>query len=408
MIFRKVFHRNPPGRKTLVSKTDLFVGKNFTSKFKFFFKKFHFKIWFSMKRFASKSCLLKWARKVKNLLLSAEQIESKRFYFRCDFFIETWFFNKNWIQKLSFWKIFLPQKMIIRNVLYSKSAGTKNSLFKTWHFKIFSFQIFIVQENFCLRFWFLFFWKISFQMLIFNEKVCYKVMPFKMSTQNEKLVVVRGANRVKTLFLRRDVLIEIWFLNKKWTQNLIFSKILSPQNDFSKSISSKYARTKNSRFKNWSICRKKLHFKTRIFFQKVPFQNLIFNGKVCFKIMPFKMSTQSQKLVVFRGGNQVKTLFLRCDVLMEIRFLNKNWNRKLCFWKIIFLQNMIFRKVFYYKICRNEMFSIQNLTFWNFFLKFSLCRKKFASESDSFFSEKFHFKLWFSMKKFATKSCLLK
>ena len=174
-----------------------------------------------------------------------------------------------------------------------------------------------------------FFWKISFQMLIFNEKVCYKVMPFKMSTQNEKLVVVGGANRVKTLFLRRDVLIEIWFLNKNWTQNLIFSKILSPQNDFSKSISSKYAWTKNSRFKNWSICRKKLHFKTRIFFQKVPFQNLIFNEKVCFKIMPFKMSTQSQILLFSAEEIKSKRYFL--DVMFwwksdfSIKIEIENW-----------------------------------------------------------------------------------
>ena len=182
--------------------------------------------------------------------------------------------------------------------------------------------------------------------MISNEKVCYKVMPSKMSTQNEKLVFVRGANRVKTLFRRRDVLIEIWLLNKNWTQNLIFRNILSPQNDFSKSILSKSARTKNSLFKNWSICRKKLHFKIRIFCQKFPFQNLIFNEKVYFKIMPFKISTKSQNLVVFRGGNQVKTLFLRCDVLIEIWFLKKNWNRKLSFWKIFFLQNMIIRKVF--------------------------------------------------------------
>ena len=163
-----------------------------------------------------------------------------------------------------------------------------------------------------------FFPKISFQTLIFNEKVCYKVMPLKMSTQSEKLVVVRGANRVKTLFLRCDVLIKIWFLNINWTQILIFSKILSPQNDFSKSISSKSARTKNSRFKNWSICRKKLHFKIQIFFQKIPFQNLIFNEKVCFKIMSFKMSTQSEKLVVVRGANWVKTF------LFQVWFFHRN------------------------------------------------------------------------------------
>ena len=82
--------------------------------------------------------------------------------------------------------------------------------------------------------------------------------------------------------------------------------------------------------------------------------------------------------------------------------------------KTEFLENISspeydYSKCFVFEICRNEKISNQNLTFWNFFFsKFPLCRKTFASESDSFFSEKFHFKLWFSMKKFATKSCLLK
>ena len=55
----KFFFRNPPGRKTLDSKTDHFVGKNCISKFEIFFRKFRFKLWFSMKKLVSKSCLLK-------------------------------------------------------------------------------------------------------------------------------------------------------------------------------------------------------------------------------------------------------------------------------------------------------------------------------------------------------------
>ena len=345
---------------------------------------------------------------MKSLLFSVEQTDSKRFFFRCEFFIETWFLNKNWIQKLSFWKILLPQKMIIGNVLYSKSAGTKNSQFKTWHFGIFSFQIFIVQENFCFRIWFLFFWKISFQNLIFNEKVCYKVMPFKMSTQNEKLVVVRGANRVKTLFLRRDVLIEIWFLNKNWTQNLIFRKNLSPQNDFSKSILSKSARSKNSRFKNWSLCRKKLHFKIRFFFQKFPFQNLIFNEKVYFKIMPFKISTKSEKFVVFCGANWVRTFLFRCEFLIKIWFLNKNWTQKLSFWEIFFLQNMIIRKFFIIKSAGTKSSQYKTWHFGNFSFQNFIVQEDACFGIWFFLFQKFHFKLWFSMKKFATKSCRLK
>ena len=57
--FWKNVFRNPTERKTLDSKTDHFVGKNSISKFEFFFQKFRFKLWFSMKKLVSKSCLLK-------------------------------------------------------------------------------------------------------------------------------------------------------------------------------------------------------------------------------------------------------------------------------------------------------------------------------------------------------------
>ena len=130
-----------------------------------------------------------------------------------------------------------------------------------------------------------FFLKTSFQTLIFNEKVFYKIMLFNMSTQSEKFVVGRRANRLKTLCLRRDVFIEIWFLDINWTQNLIFRKKLSPQNDFSKSLLSKSAKTKNSWFKNWSICRKKLHSKFELFFRKFHFKTRFsmerFTSKSC-------------------------------------------------------------------------------------------------------------------------------
>ena len=67
------------------------TGKGLLQNLILFFGKFHFKLWFSMKEFATKSCLLKWAREVKNLLLSAEHIESKRFFF------QMWIFHRNLI-----------------------------------------------------------------------------------------------------------------------------------------------------------------------------------------------------------------------------------------------------------------------------------------------------------------------
>ena len=155
---------------------------------------------------------------------------------------EMWIFQRKLIseQKLNSKTEFLEniflQNMIIQKVLFSKSAGTKNFQFKTWHFGNFSFQKFIVQENVFSESDY-FFRKISFQTLIFNEKVCYKVVPFKMSTQSEKLVVFHGANRVKRLFLRCDVFFEIWFLNKNSTQKLSFwKKKFIPTNDYLKSF----------------------------------------------------------------------------------------------------------------------------------------------------------------------------
>ena len=150
----------------------------------------------------------------------------KTFFFRCEFFNETWFLNKNWNQKLSFWKKFLLQIMIIRNVLYSKSAGTKNSQFKTWHFGIFSFNFSLSRKTFASESDY-FFSGNFISNSDFQWKRFLQFMPFKMSMQSEKLVVGRGANRVKTLFLRPDVFIEIWFLNENWIQNLNFRKKFS-------------------------------------------------------------------------------------------------------------------------------------------------------------------------------------
>ena len=147
-LFKKFRFRNLPERTTFNWKPDILEFFGCFRIWFFFFWKLHFKLWFSMKEFATKSCLLKWARKVKNLLLSAEHIESKRFFFRCEFFIETWFLCKNWTQKLSLWKIFLLQIMIIWKVFYSKSAGTKNSQFKNWLFEIFLLKFPLCRKTF--------------------------------------------------------------------------------------------------------------------------------------------------------------------------------------------------------------------------------------------------------------------
>ena len=322
---------------------------------------------------------------MKTILFFPEQIESERFFFQMWIFYRIWFPNKNWTQKLSFWKIFFLQNMIIWKVFHYKIC--RNEKFSIYNLKFWKDVISksqFVGKN-LLHNLILFFRSFSFQNLNFNGKACFKIMPFKTSTKSEKFVVVRGANRVKTLFLRSDVFIEIWFLNINWTQNLIFRKILSPQNEFSNSNLSKSDRRKNSRFKNWSICRKKLHFKIQFFFQKSPFQNLIFNEKVYFKIMPFKISTKSEKFVVFRGGNQIKTLFLRCDASIEIWFLNKNWTQNLFFGNYFSSTNSLFKKICFRNLAERKTLNWKPDIFEIILFKFSLYRKTFASESDSFF-----------------------
>ena len=108
-------------------------------------------------------------------------------------------------------------------MLFSKSTGTKSSQLRTWHFEKCHFKVSLCRKI-LLQNLIVFFRKISFQTLIFKEKVCYKVMPFKMSTKSGKFVVFCGANWVKTTFFRCEFLIDIWFLNKNWTQKLSFWK----------------------------------------------------------------------------------------------------------------------------------------------------------------------------------------
>ena len=255
MIIQKVLFSKSAGTKNFLLKTWHFGIFCLRRIWFLFFWKLHFKIWFSMKEFATKSCLLKWARKVKNLLLSTEQIESKRFFpdvnfsSKPDFSIKIEF--KKWVSgKYFFSRIWIFEMFCVRNLPERKNPNSKPDILEIF------LSNFHCAGKILLQNLITFFLKISFQTLFFNEKVFYKIMLFKMSTQSEKLVVGRWANRVKTLCLRRDVFIEICFLDINWTQNLIFRKILYPQNDFSKSLLSKSAKTKNSRFKNWSICRK--------------------------------------------------------------------------------------------------------------------------------------------------------
>ena len=126
--------------------------------------------------------------------------------------------------------------MIIRKILFSKSAGTKISQFKTWHFRVFSFQIFIVQENVCFRIWFFLFHKFLFKLWFSMKKFATKSCRLKSAGKVRNLFIVRGANRVKTLFFsdvnfssKSDFSIKIevknWVSGKEvFSKNWLFEK----------------------------------------------------------------------------------------------------------------------------------------------------------------------------------------
>ena len=126
---------------------------------------------------------------------------------------------KTWFLDIRFFPKYDYPKSLVFEICRNEKFPIQNLTF--WNFFFSNFhcagKTFASESDY-------FFLKISIQTLIFNEKVCYKVMPFKMSTQSEKLVVGHGANPVKTLFLRPDVFIEIWFLDINWTENLTIRK----------------------------------------------------------------------------------------------------------------------------------------------------------------------------------------
>ena len=223
--------------------------------------------------------------------------------------------------------IFSPKYDYSKSFLLWKTAGTKNSQFKTWPFGNFPFQIFIVQENVCFRIWFFLFHKFHFKLWFSMKKFATKSCRLKSAGKMRNLFIVRGAYRVKTLFLKGDVFIEIRFLNEYWIQNLNFkNNPLSTKRLLEKLFRNPPGR-KTLDSKTFRFVGKNFTSKFDFFFPKIPFQTLIFNEKACFKIMPFKISTKSENYVVFPGTNWVRIFFFRCELLIEIWFLNKNWTQ---------------------------------------------------------------------------------
>ena len=123
------------------------------------------------------------------------------------FFSDVNFWSKSdcWIKiefkNLSFWKINFLQKMIIQKVLFSISSGTINSQFKIWHVEKLSIQSLIFKEKVCFIIWIF-----SSENFISNSDFQWKgllqIMPFKISTKSEIVVVFCGANWVRTFFFQ--------------------------------------------------------------------------------------------------------------------------------------------------------------------------------------------------------------
>ena len=123
--------------------------------------------------------------------------------------------------------------------------------------------------------------------------------------------------------------------------------------------------------------------------------------------MPFKLSTPSEKLVVC-GANWIKTFFFQMWFFHRNLISQKKLNSKNEFLENISSPEKDYSKCFVFEICRNEKFSIQNLTFWNFFFSnFHCARKRLLQDLIPFFL-KTSFQTLILLKRLASESCLLK
>ena len=189
----------------------------------------------------------------------------KTTFFRCEFFIEISFLNKNWTQKLSFWKKKFLQKMIIRKVLFSITFGTIDSQFKIW----------LVE-------------KFSIQSLIFKEKACFKIMPFNRSTKSEKLLF--SAEHIESQGFHWDVKFstksDFWMKIelKNWVSKIyffskiqLFEKLCLWNLPGRKTFNSKPDILEYFLFKI-SLCRKAFASESHSFLSReISFRTLIFN-----------------------------------------------------------------------------------------------------------------------------------
>ena len=236
----------------------------------FFLGKFHFELWFSIKNLATKSCLLKWARKVRILLFSAEQIESKQFFSDMKFSSESCFSKKIEL-KIYFSEInFSPQNEYSKSFVLEICGNEKFSIQNVTIWSFFISKFHCVGKR-LLQNLILFFGKLHFKLCFSMKNFATKSCLLKWARIVNNLLFCAEQIESKRYFL------DVMFLSKsdssmKIEFKIYFSEnIFSPQKEYSKSFVFK-------------ICRDEKLSKHNLKFWENVISKSLFVGKVCFRI----------------------------------------------------------------------------------------------------------------------------
>ena len=225
-----------------------------------------------------------------------------------------WFFHRNPISqeklgsKSDFWKMFFPKSLLFEKFGFRNLPGKKFSTQNLTGWKFFESRSHFVVEI-LLQNLIPFFQKISFETLFFNEKVCFKTMPFKISTKNKKIsllctVQIESKRRFSDVIFSSKSDFPIKIELKTW----FFDKKFFPKYDYSKSLVFEICRDQKFSIRNLTLWKmsfqiltvwEKVCFRIWFLFPKNSFECLIFNEKGCYKTMPFKTSTKTEKKLLF-------------------------------------------------------------------------------------------------------------
>ena len=302
--------------------------------------------------------------------------------------------------KIWFVENVFPQIIIIRKVWFSKSAGKKILNSKSNWLKIFRIKISFCSRNFASESD-SFFSKLSFETLFFNEKVCFKTMPFKISTKNKKISLLRTV-QIESKRRFSDVIfssksdfpikieLKTWFFDKKFF----------PKYDYAKSLVFEICRDQKFSIRNLTLWKmsfqiltvwEKVCFRIWFLFPKNSFECLIFNEKGCYKTMPFKTSTKTEKNCYFLRSKFSRTDFTQMWTFHHNLISQKNWTLTVLFRKQFFSKIWLFEKFCFRNLPERKSLRLKSDMLKKFHFKGSFSGKKFASEADSFLSKKTSF-----------------